>query len=106
MSTVTSVTSVYLLGPVLVSGAIATLGASLRWMLAEPRPEHRPAPDDYGLLLAAAVVDDMDTAQSVRALLIAARVRATVAAGQDGRVRVLVFPAEYNRARRLVSWAL
>jgi hypothetical protein len=103
-----AVTSVYLLGPVLLSGAVATLGASLRWLLTEPvsQPPRPPATDDYGLLRAVAVVEDLDLGQSVRALLVAARVRATVATGRDGLVRVLVFPSEYDRARRLVSWAL
>jgi hypothetical protein len=70
----------------------------------------RPAPrfnlDDYGLLRAVALVESLDTGQSVRALLIAGGVRATVATGMDGLVRVLVFRDEYKRARRMVSWVL
>jgi hypothetical protein len=52
------------------------------------------------------VLHDLDTAQSVRALLVAGEVRATVATGRDGLVRVLVFPDEHARALRLVSWVL
>jgi hypothetical protein len=62
--------------------------------------------DDYGLLRTLALVNNLDTGQSVRALLSAGGVRATVATGGDGLVRVLVFPEEYDRARRLVSWVL
>jgi hypothetical protein len=67
-----------------------------------------PAPglDDYGLLRTLALVERLDTGQSVRALLSAGGVRATVATGSDGLVRVLVFPDEYDRARRMVSWVL
>jgi len=85
--------------------AVVALGASLRWLLTEPRPREK-ADDDYGLLRAVATVDDLDTGESIRALLVAGKVRATVATGVDGRVRVLVFTSEYARARRLVSWVL
>lgn len=71
------------------------------------RPGSRPALlDDYGLLRTLALVNNLDTGQSVRALLATGQVRATVATGSDGLVRVLVFPEEYDRARRLVSWVL
>ena len=76
--------------------------SSLYWAVT-PAP---PPADDFGLLRAAAVVADLDTGRSIRNMLAAARVRATVATGRDGMVRVLVFPHEYDRARRLVSWVL
>ena len=100
----TAVASAY----ALALGAMTVLGTSLRWIFtdAEAHPGAPLDAPDYGLLRAAAVVEDLDTGQSVRALLIAARVRATVATGPDGLVRVLVFPQEYDRARRLVSWVL
>ena len=118
--TVVVLTSVYVIGPVLALCAVAVLGMTLRWIFADTSQRtsgraaaaagtgqrRRPEIDDYGLLRAAVYVDDFDTGQSVRALLAAARVRATVATGTDGLVRVLVFPDEYERARRLVSWAL
>lgn len=103
-------TSVYVLGPALAFGVVAALGASLRWIFSDARTArgayHAPLFDDYGLLRTVALVEDVDTGQSVRALLRAGRVRATIATGQDGLVRVLVFPDEYDRARRLVSWVL
>ena len=98
----TAVASAY----ALALGAMTVLGTSIRWIFTDSATPPDPDVPDYGLLRAAAVVEDMDTGQSVRALLIAARVRATVAAGPDGLVRVLVFPHEYDRARRLVSWVL
>jgi hypothetical protein len=71
-----------------------------------PRPAAHPVFDDYGLLRTLVLVDTLDTGLSVRALLGAGGVRATVSTGTDGLVHVLVFPDEYNRARRMVSWVL
>lgn len=111
--TVPFLTSVYVLGPALALGFLVLVGALLRWIFSDALSDAPPAApaipaedDDYGLLRAAALVDDVDTGESVRALLAAARVRATVATGRDGIVRVLVFPDEYDRAVRLVSWVL
>jgi hypothetical protein len=58
------------------------------------------------MLRPVASVDDLDTARSIRGMLAGAGVRATFTTGQDGRVRVLVFPQDHDRAERLVSWAL
>jgi hypothetical protein len=88
------------------------LGAALRRLLtgsagrSSERAKPTPSADDYGLLRAIAVVADLDTAHSIRALLAASRVRATVTTGRDGSARVLVFPDEYDRAHRLVGWVL
>jgi|tagenome__1003787_1003787.scaffolds.fasta_scaffold20891106_2 hypothetical protein len=62
--------------------------------------------DDYGLLRTVALVDSLDTGMCVVGLLAGGSVRATVATGSDGLVRVLVFPDGYPRARRMVSWVL
>jgi hypothetical protein len=62
--------------------------------------------DDYGLLRTLVLVDTLDTGLSVRALLRGGGVRATVSTGSEGLVHVLVFPAEYDRAKRMVSWVL
>lgn len=64
--------------------------------------EHGPR-EDYGLLTAAALTDDLDLAEDVRGLLAAAGIRATYATHPDGRVTVLVFPEEVDEARRLVG---
>ena len=70
-------------------------------------PRKRPAPvDDYGLLRTVALVENLDVGLSVCGLLADGSVRATVATGSDGLVRVLVFPDEYGRARRMVAWVL
>jgi len=62
--------------------------------------------DDYGLLRTLVLVDTLDTGLSIRALLNAGGVRATVSTGTEGLVHVLVFPDEYDQARRMVSWVL
>jgi hypothetical protein len=59
--------------------------------------------EDYGLLSPAAVTDEPDVADEIRRLLAAAGIRATLAAGWDGRVAVLVFAEQVDEARRLVG---
>jgi hypothetical protein len=96
--------------------ALAGLGGAIaRGSRPVARPRHsrtsiqprRPATlDDYGLLRAVVLVENLDTGRSVRDLLGAAGVRATIATGSDGITRVLVFPHEYDQARRMVSWVL
>ena len=104
---VSLLTSASVLGPVFALGTLCMLSGCLRWIFADAAHRNQaPGDDHYGLLRAVAIVDDLDTAQSVRALLVAGEVRATVATGRDGLVRVLVFPDEHARALRLVSWVL
>jgi hypothetical protein len=87
---------------------------SARRMVRPRRPtatNRRPAPrptrlDDYGLLRTVVLVERLDTGRTVRDLLTAAGVRATIASGSDGLTRVLVFPHEYEEARRMISWVL
>nr|WP_240939909.1 hypothetical protein [Planosporangium flavigriseum] len=62
--------------------------------------------DDYGLLRTVLLVDHLETGRTIRDLLGTAGVRATVATGNDGLTRVLVFPDEYDRARRMVNRVL
>ncbi|MGC9670223.1 hypothetical protein ACNTMW_27230 [Planosporangium sp. 12N6] len=79
-----------------------------------PRPARRPSPhptgwapfDDYGLLRTVVLVERADTARSIRELLTAGGIRSTSATGPDGLIRILVFPTEYETARRMVSWVL
>jgi hypothetical protein len=85
----------------LTSVAIATRTVKFR-----TRPARAYAPDDYGLLRTLVLVESLDTGLSVRALLTAGGVRATVGTGSEGLVHVLVFPDEYDRGRRMVSWVL
>jgi len=60
--------------------------------------------DDYGLLGVAAVVETVDAAEQIRAVLADVGIRATLAGTPDGRVRVLVFETDVPRARRVVGW--
>jgi hypothetical protein len=70
-------------------------------------PSARPARlDDYGLLRTVVLVENLETGRSVRDLLAASGVRATTARGTDGLTRVLVFPHEYEQARRMASRVL
>jgi hypothetical protein len=62
----------------------------------------RPA-DDYGLLLPAAITRDLVDAELVKAHLASAGIRSTLATDLDGRIRVLVFADDMDRARKLVG---
>jgi hypothetical protein len=71
------------------------------------RPSPRPGRlDDYGLLRTVVLVEGLETGRRIRDLLTAGGVRATIAVGGDGLARILVFPGEYEQARRMVSWVL
>jgi hypothetical protein len=87
---------------------IGLLGLVLRWTFA--RDKRMPAwpsadPDDFGLLAPVATVDTADEAARVKAMLAEAGIKATTAAGPDGRHRVLVFSNELDRARRVGGWS-
>jgi hypothetical protein len=90
--------------------AIAVLGLALRLLVgrgrptpAGRRPGARPAAEDFGLLRVAALAEDEAGAQVVCGLLARAGIRATVAPAVGDRVRVLVFAADLERARAVVS---
>jgi hypothetical protein len=59
--------------------------------------------EDYGLLCAAAVTQDPDVAEEIRAVLSDAGIRATSATRLDGYFLILVFGEEVEEARRLVG---
>jgi hypothetical protein len=95
----------YVVGPLIVLVVVAGLALMLRWAYGSSRPA-LPAPDepaDFGLLQELAVVDTDDTAHAVRALLSDAGIRSTRATTPGGHVRVLVFAADFDRARQLVG---
>lgn len=86
---------------------IGLLGFVLRWTFArDPGTPVWPSgdPEDFGLLTPVATVDTADEAIRVRAMLADAGIKATTAAGPDGRHRVLVFATELDRARRVTGW--
>jgi hypothetical protein len=104
----------YLAGPLVAVALVGFLGVvfwrvGLRWMEQADDPLRElyglsifAEPDDYGLLVAAAVTDDPEDAEEIRLLLADAGIRATRAVRGDGRVAVLVFPEAIDEARRLV----
>jgi hypothetical protein len=109
---------------------IGVFGLVLRWTFARDRraseawPQPSPPPssgraapavvkavaavppaEDFGLLAPVAVVDTEDEAAQVRELLTAAGIRSTQNITNSGRLRVLVFTAELDRARRVSGWS-
>jgi hypothetical protein len=86
-----------------VMGFLALL---LRWAYGSARMPG-PAPEgkstDFGLLHEVAVVGSAGEANALRAVLSDANIRSTVANVGRGRVRVLVFAADLERARALVG---
>lgn len=59
--------------------------------------------EDYGLLRPAAITRDLVDAELVKTHLATAGIRSTLATDLDGRIRVLVFADELDRARKLVG---
>lgn len=101
----------YLAGWAASAGALATLILIIRLLrIGERRagppgvrfasPETTP---DYGLLRSVSLIGDLAFARDVRDRLRRNGVRATLATGHDGMVRVLVFADEYDRARLLLA---
>jgi hypothetical protein len=102
----------YLAGPLIAFALVGVLAGVLSWSLdTEPDPLDDLAEGsldlfdghDYGLLAPAALADDAEVADAVRALLADAGIRATQAVRSDGRVVVLVFPEAADQARRLAA---
>jgi hypothetical protein len=98
------------IGPLIAFGVVAALAAVLRWAFNSPdltRTEDvvfaTARDDDFGLLSIAGLVDTTDEAHTLQELLAGAGIRATTAAGRDGRIRVLVFASELSAARRVVG---
>jgi hypothetical protein len=99
--------SLYLLGPIIAFAVVGALGAILRWTFDSDATKQEeqifPNPDDYGLLSVAAEVDAVTEARAMQHKLTVAGIRSTIAPSGNGRVRVLVFEAEIEAARRLVG---
>jgi len=102
----------YLAGWAASAGALATLILIIRLLrfgerrALPPGGIHRPDPAtglDYGLLRSVSLIGDLAFARDVRDRLRHNGVRATLATGHDGMVRVLVFADEYDRARLLLA---
>jgi hypothetical protein len=98
----------YLAGPLIAVAMVGTLAGAMRWSVERESLRELDGlaifdREDYGLLSPAALADDADLADDVRAMLAAAGIRSTCAPRRDGRVAVLVFAEEVEEARRLVG---
>jgi hypothetical protein len=98
----------YAIGPTVAVVVVVLLGVLLRWIFGTGRSHAaasvRPpaAPSDYGLLRQVAVVSGRPEGNALRAVLSDAGIRSTLMQRGDGRVEVLVFPDDADRARKLV----
>ncbi|WP_344616187.1 hypothetical protein [Dactylosporangium salmoneum] len=94
----------YLAGWAVSAGVLAALLLIIRLLkYGSPLPPHTPAATDYGLLRSVSMVGDLAFAREVRERLRTNGVRATLATGPDGMVRILVFADELDHARRLIN---
>ena len=89
-------------------GAVGSLAMIMRY-IARAGVNHgsrippTPSSDDFGLLRTVTVVDSLTVAGALRQRLVHAGVRATIAIGTDGRVRVLVFADKLDQARQITA---
>ncbi|WP_035857240.1 hypothetical protein [Cryptosporangium arvum] len=85
---------------------VAFLVLMLRWTYGTGKVSG-PAPDgkssDFGLLHEVAVAASAGEANALRAVLSDANIRSTTSDAGRGRVRVLVFAADLQKARALVG---
>jgi hypothetical protein len=94
----------YLAGPLIAISVVGVLGVVLRWAFGRDAIQPPPAvADDFGLLRVAALVDCLEVAQQVRDALRQAGIRSTLSTGLDGFIKILVFPDDASRARRLLK---
>lgn len=98
----------FLLGPLIALGAVGLLALFLRWAFGTQRPVRRritPVGEDadFGLLTEVTRVGTAAEAHALRAVLSDAGIRSTTSAGDDGRIRVLVFTSEVDRARLVLG---
>ncbi len=101
----------YVLGPILAVVVVCLLAALSKWVFGTGRARAaraaravaRPSGSaDHGLLKAVAELPDRAAGAALRAVLSDAGIRSTLGVRRDGRVQVLVFPSDEDRARRLV----
>lgn len=100
----------FLLGPFVVSAALAVIILICRWVFSTGHRDERTATrlnkaqstGDFGLLVPIATVRTADDAAMLREVLSAAGIRSTLGEGDLG-TDVLVFRADAVRARDLVS---
>ena len=94
------------IGPIIALVVVAFLALLLRWAFGSAGMPG-PAPDgpssDFGLLQNVAVAPSAGEANALRAVLSDAGIRSTTVGAGRGRVRVLVFAADVDRAKALVG---
>lgn len=97
---------------IVAAGAMVVLVLLCRWVFSTKDRDQRMAlrlekarsRGDFGLLVPVATVRGEEPARLLRVVLLQAGIRATVSAGQEpGQLVVLVFRADADRARSLVS---
>ena len=101
----------YVVGPVVAIVVVALLAVALRWIFGTGRSRAaatvaRTGPVDHGLLRPVAELPDRAAGSALRAVLSDAGIRSTLGVRRDGRVQVLVFADDLDRARRLVPPAV
>jgi hypothetical protein len=102
-------TSHFATGPVVGIVLVVALAMLSRWIFGTGRRRtaaRAVVPPgvrvDNGLLRPVADLPDRGAASALRAVLSDAGIRSTIGVRRDGRVQVLVFPDDEDRARRLV----
>jgi hypothetical protein len=102
-------TSHFAIGPVVAIVLVAALAMLSRWIFGNGRRRtaaRSVVPPgvrvDTGLLRPVADLPDRAGASALRTTLSEAGIRSTIGVRRDGRIQVLVFPADEDRARRLV----
>lgn len=97
----------FLLGPFLALVVVAGLALVLRWACASggslvERTPHAGTADEYGLLVPVDNPPDQASGELLQRRLEVQGVRAILAGTSDG-LRVMVFPDDLARARRIVA---
>jgi hypothetical protein len=98
----------YAYGPTVAVVVVCLLGVLLRWVFGSGRSRgartagRAAGSGGYGLLRSVATVAGRPEGNALRALLSDAGIRSTLTARPDGRVDILVFPEDVDRARQLI----
>lgn len=98
----------FAVGPVIAIVMVILLAMVAKWVFSTGSRRsavlaaREGTPGDHGLLRPVAEPADRPSALALRAVLSDAGIRSTLGVRRDGRVQVLVFPDDEERARLLV----
>lgn len=100
----------FAVGPVIAIALVCLLAVLAKWVFGSGKKRTAAARTlvppgttvDHGLLRSVAELPDRPAALALRAVLSDAGIRSTFGVRRDGRVQVLVFPDDEQRARTLV----